>query len=141
MTYSRLPSSFPVSFSAFFLCGAVLLGALSQESNLFCIPANRTKKDYAIVLYDAIASGAGHIRKPVTENGSRFRQVVEKAIAITLGCNCSPSYYSCLRNYYNQIIHDLLNRKHAYGFLENYSGDLEPMTNEEFEGVEELGKV
>ena len=112
-----------------------------MEVTSFVYQRTEPKKDYAIVLYDAVAGGAGHIRKPVTENGSRFRQVVEKAIAITLGCNCSPSYYSCLRNYYNQIIHDLLNRKHAYGFLENYSGDLEPMTNEEFEGVEELGKV
>lgn len=92
---------------------------------------------YAIVLYDAVAGGAGHVRRLVTEDGLRFRQVVEKAIAITKGCNCSPSCYSCLRNYYNQKIHDLLNRKYAYDFLENYSGDLEPITNEEFEGAEE----
>ena len=96
---------------------------------------------YAIVLYDAVAGGAGHVRRLVTEDGLRFRQVVEKAIAITKGCNCSPSCYSCLRNYYNQKIHDLLNRKYAYDFLENYSGDLEPITNEEFEGAEEPGKV
>ena len=95
---------------------------------------------YAIVLYDAVAGGAGHVRRLVTEDGSQFRQVVEKAIVITKGCNCSPSCYSCLRNYYNQRIHDLLNRKYAYDFLENYSGDLEPITNEEFEGTEEPGK-
>ena len=33
-------------------------------------------------------------------------------------------------------IHDKLNRKYAYDFLENYSGELEPITNEEFENVE-----
>ena len=91
---------------------------------------------YAIVLYDAVAGGAGHVRRLVTEDGLCFRQVVEKAIAITKGCNCSPSCYSCLRNYYNQKIHDLLNRKHAYDFLENYYGELEPITNEEFENGE-----
>ena len=74
---------------------------------------------YAVVLYDAVAGGAGHVRRLVTEDGSRFRRVVEKAIAITKGCNCSPSCYSCLRNYYNQRIHDLLNRKYAYEFLES----------------------
>lgn len=84
---------------------------------------------YAIVLYDAVAGGAGHVRRLVTEDGRCFRQVVEKAIAITKGCNCSPSCYSCLRNYYNQKIHDLLNRKYAYDFLENYYGELEPITN------------
>ena len=91
---------------------------------------------YAIVLYDAVARGAGHVRRLVTEDGRCFRQVVEKAIAITKGCNCSPSCYSCLRNYYNQKIHDLLNRKYAYDFLENYYGELEPITNEEFENGE-----
>lgn len=88
---------------------------------------------YSIVLYDAVAGGAGHVRRLVTEDGAQFRKVVEKAIAITKGCNCSPSCYSCLRNYYNQKIHDLLNRKYAYSFLENYSGELEPISNDEFE--------
>ena len=82
---------------------------------------------------NAVAGGAGHVRRLVTEDGRCFQQVVETAIAITKGCNCSPSCYSCLRNYYNQKIHDLLNRKYAYDFLENYYGELEPITNEEFE--------
>lgn len=60
----------------------------------------------------------------------------ERYYGITKGCNCSPSCYSCLRNYYNQKIHDLLNRKYAYDFLENYYGELEPITNEEFENGE-----
>ena len=88
---------------------------------------------YSIVLYDAVAGGAGHVRRLVTEDGSRFRQVVDRAISITKDCNCSPSCYNCLRNYYNQKIHDILNRKYAYDFLENYAGELEPITNEEFE--------
>lgn len=88
---------------------------------------------YSIVLYDAVAGGAGHVRRLVTEDGSQFRKVVEKAISITKGCNCSPSCYSCLRNYYNQKIHDLLNRKYAYAFLENYYGELEPISNDDFE--------
>lgn len=90
---------------------------------------------YSIVLYDAVAGGAGHVRRLVTEDGDKFRQVVKKAIAITKECNCSPSCYSCLRNYYNQKIHDKLNRKYAYDFLENYSGELESIKNEDFEKV------
>lgn len=88
---------------------------------------------YSIVLYDAVAGGAGHVRRLATEDGSVFQRVVKRAIAITKGCNCSPSCYSCLRNYYNQKIHDKLNRKYAYQFLENYTGVLMPITNEEFE--------
>ena len=90
---------------------------------------------YSIVLYDAVAGGAGHVRRLVTEDGGKFRQVVDKAISITKGCNCSPSCYSCLRNYYNQKIHDKLNRKYAYDFLENYSGESEPITIGEFENA------
>lgn len=94
------------------------------------------KMVYSIVLYDAVAGGAGHVRRMVTEKGDVFQKVVDKAIEITKGCNCSPSCYSCLRNYYNQKIHDLLNRKYAYDFLENYSGELEPITESEFDGNE-----
>ena len=95
--------------------------------------AYENKLIYSIVLYDAVAGGAGHVRRLATEDGGRFRQVVEKAIAITKGCNCSPSCYSCLRNYYNQKIHDKLNRKYAYDFLESYSGGFEPAEDVAFE--------
>lgn len=87
------------------------------------------KMIYSIVLYDAVAGGAGHVRRLVTKEGDVFQKVVKKAVEISKGCDCSPSCYGCLRNYYNQKIHDLLNRKYAYEFLENY---IEP-----FEGIEE----
>lgn len=88
---------------------------------------------YSVVLYDAVAGGAGHVRRLVTESGDKFRRVVDKAIKITKECTCSPSCYSCLRNYYNQKIHDKLNRKSAYNFLENYAGEFESITEKEFE--------
>ena len=47
------------------------------------------------------------------------------------GCTCNPSCYSCLRNYYNQKIHDKLNRHYAYRFLENYSEPFEPASDSE----------
>lgn len=86
---------------------------------------------YAIVLYDAVAGGAGHVRRMVTQNGEKFRAIVNKAISITKGCTCNPSCYSCLRNYYNQKIHDKLNRHYAYRFLENYSEPFEPASDSE----------
>ena len=87
---------------------------------------------YSIVLYDAVAGGAGHVRRLVTEDGSQFNLVVEKALEITKKCNCSPSCYSCLRNYYNQKIHDKLNRQYAADFLEMYSGKFKMINNDEF---------
>ena len=88
---------------------------------------------YAVVLYDAVAGGAGHVRRLVTESGDIFNRVTEKALAITRGCTCSPSCYNCLRNYYNQKIHDLLDREKAAAFLENWSGKLKPENEAESE--------
>ena len=92
----------------------------------------RNRLVYSIMLYDAVAGGAGHVRRLVTEDGSVFSKVVQKAITITKNCNCSPSCYSCLRNYYNQKIHDKLNRTYGYEFLEKYVGDMELILNDEF---------
>lgn len=79
---------------------------------------------YSIILYDAVAGGAGHVRRLITDSGDRFTKVVNKAIEITKNCDCSPSCYNCLRNYYNQRVHDKLDRKSVYDFLEKYSGKL-----------------
>lgn len=83
---------------------------------------NNKRMMYSIILYDAVPGGAGHVRRIVTSNGKIFQNVIQKAIEITRGCNCNPSCYSCLRNYYNQKIHDNLNREKAYKFLEKYCG-------------------
>ena len=88
---------------------------------------------YSIVLYDAVAGGAGHVRRLVTDKGDVFSKVIERAIEITKNCSCSPSCYGCLRNYSNQQIHDLLDRKSAYEFLENYEGMPEPFAEDYFE--------
>jgi len=88
---------------------------------------------YSIVLYDAVAGGAGHVRRMVTEDGAVFQAIIKKAIEITKGCSCNPSCYNCLRNYYNQKIHDLLNRVEAYTFMEEYLGNVLEISEGEFE--------
>lgn len=45
----------------------------------------------SVVLYDAVAGGADYVRRLATESGDKYRQIVDKAIEITKGCNCSPS--------------------------------------------------
>ena len=92
---------------------------------------------YSVILYDTVAGGAGHVRRLVTEDGSVFQRIVSKAISITKNCNCNPSCYNCLRNYYNQTVHDILNRVEAYRFLELFFGDVELIPNENFEVIQE----
>lgn len=72
---------------------------------------------YSLVLYDAVAGGAGHVRRLVTQDGVQFAKVLEKAYLIVDTCSCDTSCYQCLRNYYNQMIHDQLNRQEARDFL------------------------
>ena len=88
---------------------------------------------YEIILYDAVAGGAGHVRRLVTDDCGVFQRVIQKAISITKGCNCNPSCYNCLRNYYNQMIHDKLNRMEAYSFLEHYCGPTALIPDDQFE--------
>ena len=88
---------------------------------------------YVVVLYDGVAGGAGHVRRLVTEDCDVFQRIVSKALSITHDCNCSPSCYNCLRNYYNQAVHDILDRTEAYNFLKAFSGPALVIPDEDFE--------
>ena len=71
---------------------------------------------FSVVLYDAVAGGAGHVRRIVTADGQAFQRVLAKAISVVDNCDCDSSCYRCLRNYYNQKIHDNLNRNQASAY-------------------------
>lgn len=88
------------------------------------------KPIYSVILYDAVAGGAGHVRRIVTEDGVVFQRVLNRAHQIVNGCKCDPSCYSCIRNYYNQKIHDQLSRKKAAAFLANKLGECIPIQEE-----------
>lgn len=84
----------------------------------------------SIILYDAVAGGAGHVRRMVTENGDAFQRVLARALSVVDGCDCGSSCYKCLRNYYNQKIHDRLNRRSASEFLHQWLGQMEEISKE-----------
>ena len=77
-------------------------------------------KVYSVILYDAVAGGAGHVRRLVTDDGKVLNTVIEKAIAICEDCDCDGSCYKCLRNYYNQKYHDQIDRMEAATFLKQW---------------------
>lgn len=86
---------------------------------------------YSVVLYDAVAGGAGHVRRLVTEDGKAFQKVLARALSVVDQCECDSSCYQCLRNYYNQKIHDQLDRKKASGFLHQWVGEMNPVIEPE----------
>lgn len=85
---------------------------------------------YELVLYDAVAGGAGHMRRLITEDASVFRRILNAALHVVEDCSCDPSCYQCIRNYYNQKIHDILDRKKAAKFLRQWVGEYEPVAIE-----------
>ena len=122
-----------------------LLEAMSDELDIErtdikgCLHKVRYEKSmvYAVILYDSVAGGAGHVRRLVTEDCVTFQRIVRKAIDITKNCNCNPSCYNCLRNYYNQAVHDILDRREAYAFLEAFCGSTTVIPDENFEEIHE----
>ncbi|MGI6636402.1 MAG: DEAD/DEAH box helicase [Christensenellales bacterium] len=92
---------------------------------LYKSKSRQGKMSYSLILYDAVAGGAGHIRRLVTQDGKVLHKVIISAYNITKGCDCEPSCYKCLRNYYNQKIHNDLDRMEVVSFLSRYLDDIE----------------
>ena len=70
----------------------------------------------AIVLFDTVAGGAGHVRKI----SDHLQRAMEEAFNIAEncpGCSRDQSCNACLRNFYNQYAHDLLKRGPVADFI------------------------
>lgn len=74
---------------------------------------------YSLVFYDRAAGGAGHVRR--MSNGDNLKGILTEAYNLVSNCSCGEdsSCYSCLRNYNNQSVHDILDRGKAMRFLDN----------------------
>lgn len=76
---------------------------------------------HSLIIYDAAAGGAGHVRRLLTSDGMTLHNVIVAALKRVENCTCDTSCYFCLRNYYNQKIHDKLNRHSAADFLRRWT--------------------
>lgn len=75
---------------------------------------------YGFVLYDSTPGGAGHVKRLMDE--TVLQSVLTETLQSVSSCTCGgeamdTSCYSCLRNYYNQKHHELLQRKYVVAFL------------------------
>jgi len=114
-------SDYPTMLSVMY----ALLNSFAYELNIerrdikACLTYKTTigRMEHKIIIYDSVPGGAGHSRRLVTEDGEVLKAVIKRAIKILDTCKCSPSCYSCLRNYENQKIHEILDREKALNFL------------------------
>jgi len=80
---------------------------------------------FAIILFDSVPGGAGHVRRLVTDDGAVLKTILKNAYNLVANCTCDPSCYNCIRNYTNSKIHDNLDRNLAADLLQYYiSGDV-----------------
>ncbi|SBO42673.1 DEAD/DEAH box helicase [Cyanobium sp. NIES-981] len=75
-----------------------------------------------IVIYDNVASGAGHSKK-IAE---MFDDVLKRTLQLVSSCSCGASCYNCLRTYSNQSFHADLDRHLVRRYLEPIVGELSP---------------
>lgn len=85
-------------------------------------PVENDPNKTEIVIYDNVASGAGHSKK-IAE---MFDDVLKRTLELVSSCSCGASCYNCLRTYSNQSFHAELDRHLVRRFLEPIVGELNP---------------
>mgnify|MGYP003300116346 CR=1 FL=1 len=104
--------------------GGMMRTSQLAEENVFCLKwfwndvAGRG--NYGFVFYDKTPGGAGHVRR--MQNPKVLERVLRESLNTISGCTCGgaemdTSCYSCLRNYYNQKHHELLQRRYVIEYL------------------------
>ena len=119
-----------------------ILNAMAKDLNIekrdikACLSAELINGilDLSIIIYDSVPGGAGHSRRLVTENGKTLHSIFMSALRSMSECDCDPSCYNCLRSYENQKIHDLLDRKKAIEFLQQFKGTVEVVPEDDSKG-------
>ncbi len=95
-----------------------------------CLYPHRASPNPAIILFDNVPGGAGHVKR-IAESEESIVAMLQSALNKVSGkCGCGggiegegdTSCYGCLQNYQNQLYHDKLKRKLVKEFLgENFS--------------------
>lgn len=76
--------------------------------------------NYGFIIYDCTPGGAGHSRR--LQDCATLERSLRKTLDLMEHCDCGSermetSCYSCLRNYYNQKYHDILQRGYVVRFF------------------------
>ena len=84
-----------------------------------CILAGNPERP-ALILFDNVPGGAGHVKRMA--NKTILKEVLYTTLERLKRCECggedgNASCYGCLRHYYNEFCHDVLNRGMVIDFL------------------------
>ncbi|MDP9300832.1 MAG: DEAD/DEAH box helicase [Actinomycetota bacterium] len=76
----------------------------------------------SLVLYDTMPGGTGYIPKLFADGASGLQEAAKMAAERLAGCMCTDSCHRCLRDFWNQRVHRLLDRFQVIGTLEAIAG-------------------
>jgi hypothetical protein len=87
-----------------------------------------------LVIYDTMPGGTGYLPKLLTDDGAGLRAAARTALERLAGCDCERSCHRCLRDFWNQRDHRLLDRHAVIPTLRRLAIDpghrLEPTEDE-----------
>ena len=114
-----------LSFLYAFLEGVSLALGIERTDIDGILDINLEWQSYDIILYDNVPGGAGHVKRLFNKNA-----IIEslKAGLSKVDKNCcdeNTSCYNCLRNYYNQSVHNKLQRKLAIETIKHLLYEIE----------------
>ena len=75
----------------------------------------------SFILFDQVPGGAGHVKR-IGESLDKVLTEAQNRVSGRCGCGEETSCYGCLRNYSNQLYHDILERGHAIKFFKAIEG-------------------
>lgn len=121
LDFDRSESNDSVKLSVMY----ALLNAISDEMDIeregISACYGYTPGKFSIVFYDTSPGGSGHVHRLVQDEGKSVERILKAAVSAMKRCTCESSCYSCLRGYYNQQKHELLDRTKAHDFLLSYA--------------------
>ena len=88
-----------------------------------------------LVIFDTMPGGTGYLPKLLAEGGAGLREVASTALERLDGCDCEKSCHRCLRDFWNQRHHRVLDRHAVIGTLRHLATapgiDYEPEPDEQ----------
>jgi ATP-dependent helicase YprA (DUF1998 family) len=72
---------------------------------------------HSIVLFDTMPGGTGYLPKLLAGDAAGLKDAAAEALARLSACSCADSCHRCLRDFWNQRLHHLLDRFQILGTL------------------------
>ncbi|OFW59091.1 MAG: hypothetical protein A2133_12145 [Actinobacteria bacterium RBG_16_64_13] len=102
----------------------------------------REGKPWSIVIYDTMPGGTGYLPKLFESDAQGLKRAAAEVLSRLEACDCTASCYRCLRDFWNQRGHQLLNRFEVMGVLRRLAeGEATAAADPESEQLESFLEV